>query len=400
MTPGSIADSIVNLCGAIGIAIAMASLYRRDPKNALTSRFLVALALVLLLFLARGLAWWSGNARLDSFSSLPAALLPVGALIVTEGMLRRHAPRAAKLAFGLLGAGLGIGGVLGLDGYAAPYALTLSAFLLGTIAYCALLLATRDRASLTAAENQSINRLAIGALAMLPFLLTDFRTLFPDIPVRLGGLGVLLLVTAVMVAGGGEESARHHLLLSVLRIISGALLGAAASWMSPGVDAAQLMRFCVVAVSGVLAIGLMVDALRSVFEARAPGILNSVARSAADTREALIAELARHPIFASARRYRERDLAAYDPPLLRDFLAQNRVLRRPEEPWGKSSSDPAVERLTSLMRANTATHLIVLSHDPVDVIVLTVPITSADPATETAIALVRRLLVLVPEQRT
>jgi len=400
MTPGSIADSIVNLCGAIGIAVAMALLYRRDPKNALTSRFLFILGLISLLFLTRGLAWLSGSAWLDRISELPAALLPLGALIVTEGMLRRHAPRAAKLIFSLLGAVLGIGGTLGLDSFAAPYALALSAFQLAAIAYCALLLITRDRASLTAAENQSINRLVIGALAGLPFLLTDFRTLFPDIPVRLGGLGALLLITAVLTAGSSGETVRQNFLLNALRLAGGALLGAAATWMSPDADATQLIRFCVVAVSGVLAIGLMVDALRSVFEARAQGILNSVARSAAATREALIAELARHPIFAGARRYREQDLVAYDPPLLRDFLARNRVLRQPEAPWGKAPSDPAVERLMSLMRANTATHLIVLSHDPVDLIALTVPVTSADPATETAIALVRRLLVLVPERPT
>ena len=63
-------------------------------------------------------------------------------------------------------------------------------------------------------------------------------------------------------------------------------------------------------------------------------MLNSVAASAAATRDELIAELARHPMFESARRYRESDLAAYDPPLLRDFLSTRRVLRRPEAPWG------------------------------------------------------------------
>jgi len=49
------------------------------------------------------------------------------------------------------------------------------------------------------------------------------------------------------------------------------------------------------------------------------------------------------------------------------------------------------------MTANSATHVIVLSHDPVDLITLAVPVTSADPATETALALVRRLLALTPE---
>ena len=85
-------------------------------------------------------------------------------------------------------------------------------------------------------------------------------------------------------------------------------------------------------------------------------MLNSVAASSARTRDELIAELPRHPMFESARRYREGDLAAYDPPLLRDFLSTRRVLRRADAPWGLAAPDPAVERLLSLMKAHNATH--------------------------------------------
>jgi hypothetical protein len=118
--------------------------------------------------------------------------------------------------------------------------------------------------------------------------------------------------------------------------------------------------------------------------------------SGADARQ-LIAELAHHPILESARRCRENELIAYDPSLLRDFLSTRRVLRRSEAPWGLTLSDPAVERAASLMAANSATHLVIISHDPVDLIVLAVPVISTDPATETALALVRRLLALTPE---
>jgi len=137
--------------------------------------------------------------------------------------------------------------------------------------------------------------------------------------------------------------------------------------------------------------------LRALFESQEPGVLNSLAASPARTRDELIGELARHPIFESARRYREGELALYDPPLLRGFLSTRRVLRRPDAPWGLSANDPAVERMVSLMTANSATHVVVLSYDPVDLIVLAVPVTSADPATETALALVRRLLASSPE---
>jgi hypothetical protein len=397
MTPQIIADSIVNICGAIGLGVAMQALYRRDPNGPLTGRLLFAIGVVTTLFFVRGAAWWSGNALLDRLSLIPAALIPLGALLVTEGMLRRHAPRVVKMVVAFGGVGIGLGGALGLERFETPYFLLLSMFQLAGFAACALLLVTRDRASLMASENRSIGRLVVGTLIVLPFIVTDFQVLAPDIPVRLGALGALLVIATVLIAGSGAETRRQGLALMALRLAGAALLGAAAAWMSPDADAAQIMRFCAVSVSGVLAIGLMVDTLRAVFESRAPGILNSVAASAARTRDQLMAELARHPLFEGARRYRESDLAAYDPPLLRDFLVRRQVLRRSEAPWGSTSSDPAVERAASLMKANSATHLMILSHDPLDVIVIAVPVISADPATETALELVRRLLVLTPD---
>ena len=61
------------------------------------------------------------------------------------------------------------------------------------------------------------------------------------------------------------------------------------------------------------------------------------------------------------------------------------------------SADPAVERVASLLASNSATHVVVLAHDPADLFVLAVPVMLADPASETALALVRRLLALTPE---
>lgn len=397
MTSGVIADSIVNLCGAIGLTVAMMTLHRRDARSPLTRRLLLALGVIATLFFVRGAAWWSGNALLDRISLIPAALIPFGALIVTEGILRRHAPRQVKIVIVLGGIGLGLGGAFGLERFATLYFVLLSLFQLAGFATCGWLLATRDRTTLMASENRSIGRLAVGALIVIPFIATDFQVLAPDIPVRLGALGALLVVTAILIAGGGAETRRQALLMTALRLSSSALLGAAAAFVSPDVDGAQIIRFGAIAISGVLTIGLMVDALRAYFESQVPGVLHSVAASPARTRDQLIAELARHPIFESARRYRENELAAYDPPMLRDFLSTRRVLRRAEAPWGLTSSDPAVERAVSLMAANSATHLIILSHDPIDVIVLAVPVISADPATETALALVRRLLALTPE---
>jgi hypothetical protein len=398
MTPNVIADSIVNLCGAIGLSVAMIALYRRDPKSPLTRRLLFLLGVVAILFFVRGLAWWTGNVWLDWLSMIPAALVPLGALVVTEGMLRRHAPRIVKAAAVWGAILLGLAGVLGPERLATPYSIALSLFQLAGFATCAWLLVSRERASLLASENRSIGRLAIGALLLIPFVITDFQALAPFMPVRLGALGALLVVTAVVIAGGNTETRRQGILLTTLRLSASALLGIAAAFVSSDVDAAQIVRFCAIAISGVLTIGLMTDTLRAFFEAQEPGVLNSVAASPAATRDQLISELARHPLFESARRLREAELSAYDPPLLRDFLSHRRVLRRPQAPWGLLPTDPAAERMLSLMAAHNATHIIILSHQPIDLIVTAVPVISADPATETALALVRRVLALTPEK--
>jgi len=398
MTPSVTADSIVNLCGAIGLGVAMVALYRRDSRSPLTRRLLAMLGVVAVLFLTRGVAWWSDSPLLDRLSLIPAALVPLGAVLITEGMLRRHAPPIIKLLAVVGALVFGLGGAAGLERLSVTsYSILLSLFQIAGFASCAWLMATRDRGALLASENRGIGRLAVGALVLIPFVITDFRVLLPDFPVRLGALGALLVVTAVLIAGGGTETRRQASLMTLLRLSSSALLGIAAACVSPDVDAAQIVRFAAIAIAGVLTIGLMTDTLRAFFESQVPGVLNAVAASPARTRDQLIAELSRHPIFESARRFREPDLAAYDPQLLRDFLSTRRVLRRAEVPWGGIASDPAVERLSSLMAANSATHAIVLSHDPVDLILLAVPVISADPATETALALLRRLLALTPE---
>src|SRR5689334_24044385 len=98
MISAVIANAIVNGCGVIGLVVAMLALHRRDARSPLTRRFLSALGIVALLFLVRSAAWLTSSTLLDDLSVMPAAAIPFGALIVTEGMLRRHAPRVVKLA--------------------------------------------------------------------------------------------------------------------------------------------------------------------------------------------------------------------------------------------------------------------------------------------------------------
>lgn len=132
---------------------------------------------------------------------------------------------------------LGLGGALGLEQFAKPYAIALALLQLVGFVTCGLLLARRDRTELMGSENRSIGRLAVGALLVLPFILTDFRTLWPDIPVRLGALGALLTV-AVMIEILGSKSKIEKQSQTVEDPIESAARGAGrpSNSMGPGIE--------------------------------------------------------------------------------------------------------------------------------------------------------------------
>ena len=179
--------------------------------------------------------------------------------------------------------------------------------------------------------------------------------------------------------------------MTALRLVSSALLGAAAACVSPDVDAAQIMRFCAIAIAGVLTIGLMTDTLRAVFETAGAGRVQfrrgvrGPNPRRIDRGTGAPSDVRKCPALPRKRSCRLRSA------IVAEALSTRRVLRHPEAPWGLAATDPAVERLMSLMKAGNATHVIILSHQPVDLLALAVPVISADPATETALALVRRI---------
>jgi hypothetical protein len=340
----------------------------------------------------RGLAWWSDSDALERVALCLASLLPLAVLIMTEGVLRRHAPTEMKAFVVGLSSILAIAALFDVYRLWPPSTWLLAAFQLAAFATAALMIFRRDPASLTAVENFSVGRLAIAALLVIPFLLSDYRVLFPFASVKLGALGSLLVVTMLLFEGENDETRRRAFPILGIRILAAMALGAAAAAIEPDVAAVDVFRFMAVTVSGVLAIALFIDLLQSMRASRSPGLLATMALSKSEGREALLAEIARHPIFESARRLNAAALAEFDPPILSAALRNRSVLRRSDYPWGWAPASPEAERLSALTASYGATHLIVMQSDPLDLLLIAVPVVSADPATETALLLMRRIL--------
>jgi len=223
MTPTIVANSVVNLCGAIGLGVAMVDVLSARPPQSAHHAPAAGARMIASLFLVRGVAWWTGDIWLDRLSLLPAALIPLGALIVTEGILRRHAPRAMK-AVAIVG-GSGSVSVVSLGRSISPTS-THSCFRCSNWPASPVADYFGDQGPFGADDVREPQHRSAGHRGNLrhPF----HRDRLPGADPRYSGQArrtrSAAVVTAVLIAGDGAETRRRGLLLTVLRVVGAAVL--------------------------------------------------------------------------------------------------------------------------------------------------------------------------------
>jgi hypothetical protein len=383
--PTAVADALVNILAGAGVAIVARANHRSDPRGAVTRRIVFALSVISALFFVRALDWLAGSMALGRLASALAGVTPLVGLLVVEGLLRRHASAPLKMAIVTGGALVALsalvdwpaGGVSGLE---------LLVVVFGGYAALTWLLLARDKASLTRIENRSIRRL-LGAVAfLLPLILTDFRSVFPFVPVRLGALGVLILLYVSFSATGLSAPGRARALglLGFLAIASCFAFGFAAI---QDTDYDALAKVTAVGFAGLVLAGLLSEELGARSErARPPSPLLR-----AMDRDGFEAAFRLDPILQDAKILDAAELADVDDPRLHALLARLPVLRRRDAPWGLDPRDGGVERALSLLMSHDASHLLRLRARPLRLVAFTVSAIASDPRTEAEIDLAQRL---------
>jgi hypothetical protein len=386
MDAAIIADGLVNLFGAGGALIVSWEAQRADPRGPVTQRLVFALQFVALLFLTRACAWLTGSAPITVLVDILAAGFPLVALIVAEGLVRRHAPRGLKL---VLCAGLALVITTSLLPFVprSMHSLALLITVCFGVAAVALFLWQRDYASLTPAENAAIRRVFIALVVLAPLVVTDFRSLWPAVPVRLGAVGALI----VLYVGLGPESARATLKGRIINVAVFAAIGcifatglaATSETPSPG----QLWRAAAVGLAGLMFAALYAE----VQGARAAR--NRVIEPIIDasTRAEFMDALSRHALLSNARLLQGDALDHVAHPSFMSLLQTNPVLARAQAPWGRTQQDDGVERGLSLLTAHEATHLMVFSRAPLRLAMVSVPATALDARSEGEIRVARRI---------
>ncbi|MGL3607992.1 hypothetical protein ACSV9I_15855 [Rhizobium sp. G187] len=392
--PPTIADTFISLAAFLGLIVLIRAIRSFDAGSPQTRRFLFGLRVLAVLMVSRVLAWWTGFFVFEAATIIAAGLVPLAAVLVAEALMRRHAPPLTKW---IAGGGAASFAVLAFlpDALFGPWLLIgLFLYQLLTLALAGHMAVTRDRKSLSRAENQAVDRIALSLLLILPLLITDFRSTHVDFPVRLGGVAILFLCW-LLISLGQRTVSHRDTVVSFVILTSVSLIAALAIVLETAFDTAALMRTASIVTSAALVAVIWKDSLSLRMEQRRQSLIRHLAEDRIDDTMGFLKELQIHPMVEGALLLEETDLADLDLASLKTLLSGRPLLRASET---SALSEAEIEQLAWLFEKYEATHVMLVSKKPFRLVALNMPSVSATPGAETELKVVQRMALLISER--
>lgn len=383
-----LAGLALSLAAFAGLVALHQAIVARDPRAPLNRRFLFGIRITMLLFAGRALVVMTGVEAFRFLILLAAALVPLAVLLLTEGLLRRHAPRWVKVwiasGTGVFGAMAFVAPLVGQTGLWALLAFQLSGLVLS-----GALVVIRDRAALSAAENRAAVRLAISLVLIIPLAALDFVVPLFGLPIQPSGLAVLFLCWLAIGLGRPEEG--------LMRSLAGFGAALAAALFLSGFIALTipLSTGDMLLAGAVILAAMLVPAIwRSVLdqsdERRGRRLLRHIAE-ARGSASAFLDGLRAHPLVEGALVLNESDLTELDLARLRAILAQRSVLRRRDTGLVEETAEYA----SHLFQRFDASHILLIHEHPLQLLALSLPDLSASSHAEIEVDAVQRVAHLL-----
>ncbi|MDB5586721.1 MAG: hypothetical protein JWP26_1691 [Devosia sp.] len=386
-----IADSVVSATALAGTLAAIAVIRARSTPDGLSARFIFALGLVAALLATRLLFWNLRPGIFEVLNYLCAAWIPLAALLVIEGLQRRHAPQILKyaaLAGGVVFSVFAIFSPLGFPVY------FLLAFQLAGFA-AVYLLAWIGSDGLTEQEKRVIARVRFALPVLVVFLASDFGIFEQFVPIRASGVAILFFCWMAIGPSGATTGRQEAGLAFVVTAVLALIIGAAATSMSQ-MDWGFLIQVSAMALcTGILALVLN-EAVRAFAESRRDDVLKALVTADTGDVRRFIASVAEGSPLQGSRVLDDDELTDFDTAALRIAFASKPVLSRKDLPV---FLDDTRQQLDSLLTTYDATHLIALSATPLILAAATIPSVGRNSAIETELALVQAMAMLVSTRK-
>ena len=371
---------------ALGVsALAVA---RRGLSSALRSRLGFALGGLCLFFASRAASKALGSPALALLTLMIASGLPIAALLLAEGVLRRHAPWALKVL--TTAGGLVVAVVLFATAGCAPASSWgLGAYVVLSLLGVILLLLTHDRSSLSRQENAGVDALLTAGALLTVLSLTDF---LPAAPIGLSGIGAAAV--AFVLSANPSSSREGRAVLAALAVTGLIAAGAALALAAPLQlrTTPEQIRLGAILLALLLGAGGILGASRNTDDAAARTFALALARANLSSLDHFLRDLADQPLLAGLRLAEGPALADYDADGLGEAMAAQAV-------WTEGALlDPRIvvpvrarDELRDLMARTEATHAVMISARPLRIALLTLPSLGANDDAESSLALFRKL---------
>ncbi len=392
MPAAVIADSFVSLAAFLGLLVLRGSLARdRSPLN---RRFLFGIDVLNIMLLSRILAWTTGVGFFGQMTEAAGGFVPLAALVLTEGLMRRHAPKplkwiaAAGAAIVLISAffnpqWMGQIRVYILIGLQLVIFISLGAWVIA-----------RDRRLLTAAENLMVDRLSLSLVLIVPFALTDFRDVLFIAPVRLSGIAILFLCWLALSYSRANlthwEIARSFALTAAAGVSAGLVASSLA-----GLDGHTTIQITAIMVSATLLAQIYNERKMLYRDEERESMLRYLADGPDKSPETFLRGLQTHPSVTGALVLWEGDLKDFDDSLIHAFDGSPVRKKTASAPADRRGDTERSQQLDWFFEKYDATHAMLVSRQPLVLVALNMPTLAASPGAELELAAVQRFAALM-----
>ncbi|MCK0094069.1 hypothetical protein MWU60_00685 [Yoonia sp. F2084L] len=379
-------------CAALlGLFVLQTVLVRRDPWEPINRRFLFGVRITMVLFAGRVLMILTGIEAFRILILFAAAIIPLAVLILTEGLLRRHAPPAIKAVIGGGAILFAISSLWYSDSIDPARLFALLGFQLLGFILSGWLVVTRDRASLSSNENAMVVRLGLSLILFIPLAAGDFLLLYIGLPIQFSALGVLILCWLAIGLGRTYLGHRATLVNLAVMVMAAVLVGfMIATFASLGRDGYLLTIAAIMTTLFVVAILSDARALR--LEEQSLGLLRQLAVAKTDDPMVFLRDLQDHPLVDGAVVVSEDSLAGLQDDVLDQIFDAAPVLRRVDPPQLGPVAD---DHIAYLFERYSATHVMLAVPKPRTLVALSMPSLSASPSAELELQVVQRMAALI-----
>lgn len=396
MTAGApvLAHVLISLAAVVGLWQVTRVLVARGRHDPINRRFLIGLRVIMAIFAGRALEAMTGVDAFRAIVLVAAGLVPVLVVTLAEGLLRRHAPGWAKW---VVAVGTAVFAISGLwywsdAGGLRPWGLL--AFQLFGMALAGWMVVTRDRDSLSAAENDTVVRLGLSIGLLVPLIAADYMMEIIGLPVQISGLAVLFLCWLAMSLGRTEG---HGAALRAFAVMAGAgLLAGVALAVMVSLTWSETLVLLALVLAVVLA-GAVVNDGQGLLAAEGRLTLTDyLARGDVGDGAAILRGLVAHRVVSGAVRVSSNELA--DGPgaaAVAALFETGGLVMAADLPAEAGARDVA----GWLMDRYGATHVIAVRREPLELIALNLPAMASTGRTESELAALGRMARLAAGAR-